>query len=397
MGRLPDSRAVFVPFTIPGERVSLRLVEEKRRYARAEIIEVLQPSPLRIAPHCQHYQECGGCNYQHLSYPSQLEFKTAILRDQLNRIGHIPDPPIQNIQPSPQPWNYRNHIQFHLNDTGRLGYRASGSSRVVPVSECHLPEEPLNILWPHLEFEAGTGVDRVSLRLGDAQDMLVMLSGRSPETPMLELESGISVVHQYERESLVLAGEGHILIKVKPSPPISEYSFKVSAGSFFQVNTRMAATLVDHLLMNLPDKMDTLLDVYCGVGLFSAFLAPRASRLIGVELSESACDDFVDNLDEFDHVEIYQDAAEKVLPTLQVKADVVLVDPPRSGLQPDALDAILSMQPQTIAYISCDPATLARDAGRLIKGEYVLQKITPFDLFPQTHHIESVSFFTSPG
>jgi len=396
MGRLPDSRAVFVPFAIPGERVRLRLVEDKRRYARAELIEVLQPSPLRIAPRCQHYQECGGCNYQHLSYPSQLEFKTAILRDQLNRIGHIQDPPIQNMQPSPQPWNYRNHIQFHLNEKGRLGFRAYGSNRVVPVSECHLPEEPLNVLWPQLEFEAGTGVERVSLRLGDTQEILVMLAGRSPETPILELEAGISVLHQYERESLVMAGEDHILVRVQPSPTIQERSFKVSAGSFFQVNTRMAAALVDHLLMNLPEKMDTLLDVYCGVGLFSAFLAPRVSRLIGVEFSESACDDFVDNLDEFEHVELYQDAAEKVLPALQVKADVILVDPPRAGLQPNALDAIIALQPQTIAYISCDPATLARDAGRLIKGGYVLQKITPFDLFPQTQHIESISFFTPP-
>ena len=156
----------------------------------------------------------------------------------------------------------------------------------------------------------------------------------------------------------------------------------------------MAASLVDHLLMNLPEKMDTLLDVYCGVGLFSAFLAPRASRLIAVEISESACDDYVVNLDEFEHVELYQDAAERVLPALNIKADVVLVDPPRAGLQPEALDAMLAIQPEIIAYISCDPATLARDASRLIKGGYVLSRITPFDLFPQTHHIESVSFFT---
>ena len=204
IGRLPDSRAVFVPFAIPGERVRLRLVEEKPRFARAELIEVLEPSSLRITPRCPHFQDCGGCAYQHLSYPSQLKFKTDILRDQLNRIGRIPDPPIQPIQPSPQPWNYRNHIQFHLNEKGRLGFFASGSNRVVPVNECHLPEELLNALWPELDFESGTGVEEVSLRLGDAREILVMLAGRTPETPILELESGISVVHQYKEDSWCL-------------------------------------------------------------------------------------------------------------------------------------------------------------------------------------------------
>ena len=396
MGRLPDSRAVFVPYVIPGERVRVRLVEEKKRYARAELFEVIEPSPLRIEPRCPHFGECGGCQFQHVSYATQLEFKTGILRDQLNRIGHIPDPPLQPIQPSPDHWNYRNHVQFHLDEKGHLGFLAPGSKRVVPVRECHLPEGTMNDLWPQFEFEADTGINRVSLRSGVEGEILVLLEGDYPETPILELESGISVVHQFQEECLVLAGDDHSFIKVQPSPLTPGRSFKVSAASFFQVNTPMAAALVDQLLVNLPEKIETLLDVYCGVGLFSAFLAPRNSRLIGVEVSESACDDFAENLDEFDHVEIYQDAAENVLPALDVKPDVVLVDPPRAGLQPVVLDAILEMQPKIIAYISCDPATLARDASLLIKGGYSLQKITPFDLFPQTHHIESVSFFLLP-
>ncbi|MFC2028768.1 class I SAM-dependent RNA methyltransferase [Chloroflexota bacterium] len=394
MGRLPDSRAVFVPYAIPGEHVRLRLVQEKRRFARAELLDVLDPSPLRIIPRCPHFGECGGCQFQHISYPFQIETKAAILVDQLDRIGHVSKPPLQVIQPSHQEWDYRNHIQFHLDVMGRLGYLAPRSRQVVPISECHLPEEPLNALWPQLEFEAQTGVKRISLRLGEEQEILVVLEGDSPETPILELESGISVIHQYQGEHLVLAGEDHIFVRVQPSLSATERIFKVSAGSFFQVNTKMAAALVDHLLQNLPEKMDTLLDVYCGVGLFSAFLAPRVSRLVAVELSESACDDFVHNLDEFEHVELYQADAGMVLPSIQVKPEVVLVDPPRSGLQPAVLDAILEMDPESIAYISCDPATLSRDAARLVKGGYALQKITPFDLFPQTHHIESVSFFS---
>ena len=136
-----------------------------------------------------------------------------------------------------------------------------------------------------------------------------------------------------------------------------------------------------------------LLDVYCGVGLFSAFLAPGCKRIIGVELSPSACDDFIFNLDEFDNVDLYEGRAEDVILHLEVEPDIVLVDPPRAGLERGALDGILRLNPRTVAYVSCDPSTLARDAGRLINGGYRLVDVTPFDLFPQTYHIESISIF----
>jgi 23S rRNA (uracil1939-C5)-methyltransferase len=175
-------------------------------------------------------------------------------------------------------------------------------------------------------------------------------------------------------------------------------AFRVSAPSFFQVNTLMAEAMVNHVLAHLarlhplgPDS--TVLDVYCGVGLFSAFLAQKAGRLIGVESSTSAVEDFINNLDEFENVEIYEDAAEAVLPQLTLQPDLILVDPPRSGLDRRALDGILALAPETLVYISCDPATLSRDARRLTTGGYQLRQVTPFDLFPQTYHIESISFW----
>jgi 23S rRNA (uracil1939-C5)-methyltransferase len=394
MGRLPDARAVFVPFALPGEQVRIHLVEEKRGYARAELLEIIQPAPERIAARCPHFGICGGCHYQHLSYASQLEIKTGILRDQLTRIGQIANPPIQPIQPCPNPWNYRNHVQFHVHPDGRLGFQAPNSNRIIPIRECHLPEDPLNELWPKLEFETDTGIERLSLRLGVDEDIMLLLESRQPEIPGLDVQAGISVVHQYDGESLLLVGDDHIRMEIQSSQANQNRSFHVSAGSFFQVNTRMASAMVDHLLSNLPDNLDTLLDVYCGVGLFSAFLAPRVRHLIGIEASPAACEDFSLNLDEFDNVELYEATAEQALPALQVKPDLVLVDPPRAGLERSALEAILAMQPKTLAYISCDPATLARDARRLVDGGYQLQHITPFDLFPHTFHIESISFFT---
>jgi 23S rRNA (uracil1939-C5)-methyltransferase len=391
MGRLPDGRAVFVPFGLPGERVRLRLTDENRNFARGEIVEILTSSPDRIPAKCKHFGECGGCHYQHIPYEKQLEIKTDILRDQLTRIGKIENPPVQPMVPCPNPWNYRNHLQFSLNEDGRLGFQASNSNRVVPISECHLPEQTIDAAWPQLEFEPGTAIGRASLRAGHNDDLMLILESDSPEPPELEIEAGISIAHVYEGNTVVIAGNDHIVIRVL------DRDFKVSASSFFQVNAIMAGKMVEHLSTCLPVSLSTtLLDLYCGVGLFSAFFAPKCGRVIGVESSTAACEDFAVNLDEFDNVELYEGAAEDVLPGLVgriVDPPYVIADPPRAGLDKSVVDGILRLSPKLVAYVSCDPATLARDARRLINGGYKLKEVTPFDLFPQTYHIESISIF----
>ncbi len=393
MGRLDDGRAVFVPFGLPGERVRVRLTEEKKNFARGQIIEILESSKERIPPKCKHFGECGGCHYQNLSYQRQLIVKTEILTDQLRRIGKIENPPVQNMVACPNPWNYRNHVQFHLTEDGRLGYFRSAdqinlSEKILPITECHLPEAPINSLWPQLEFEPDTNIEYASIRAGNDDDLLLVLESDSPEPPELEIEAGISVTHVYEENAVVIAGNDHVVIRVL------DRDFKVSAASFFQVNTVMAEKMVNHLITNLPiNQSATLLDIYCGVGLFSAFFAPRCEHVIGIESSESACEDFVLNLDEFDNVELYEGSAEDVIPHLKANPGVILVDPPRAGIERRAVDAIIRLNPQMIAYVSCDPSTLARDAARLINGGYRLKDVTPFDLFPQTFHIESISLF----
>ena len=391
MGRLEDGRAVFVPFGLPGERVRIRLTEEKRNFARGELVEILEASPLRINPRCKHFGVCGGCHYQHLPYGEQLRVKTEILRDQLTRIGKIENPPVRDMVASPNPWNYRNHVQFHLTKEGKLGYIQAQTPYAFAIEECHLPEALLNEIWPQLEFEPGTNIERVSLRAGIDDDSMLILESNSPESPELEIEAGLSVTHVFEENTVVVAGNDHIFI------PVLDRSFRVSASSFFQVNTAMAEKMVSHLLANLPiTPSDMLLDVYCGAGLFSAFFALRCTRLIGIESSPPACEDFAFNLDAFDNVELYEGLAEEVLPMLErhvENAIYLIVDPPRAGLEKRVVDGILEMNPKMIAYVSCDPSTLARDAARLLHGGYRLKDVTPFDLFPQTFHIESISLF----
>jgi 23S rRNA (uracil1939-C5)-methyltransferase len=289
-------------------------------------------------------------------------------------------------------------VQFHLTNDGKLGYVKAQTPEVFAATECHLPEGVLNAIWPQLEFEPGTSVERVSLRAGKDYDSMLILESNSPETPELEIEACISVAHVFEESTVVLAGNDHVIISVLGR------AFRVSAASFFQVNTAMAEKMANHLLAHLPiTGSATLLDVYCGAGLFSAFFAAKCERLIGVESSPSACEDFAFNLDEFNNVELYEGLAEEVLPGLggrialsgrfAANPPYVLVDPPRAGLEKRVIDAILQLNPQMIAYVSCDPSTLARDAARLINGGYRLKDVTPFDLFPQTYHIESISLF----
>jgi 23S rRNA (uracil1939-C5)-methyltransferase len=389
LARLPDGRAVFIPYALPKEKILIRVVEEKERYARGEIIEILSPSTDRINPLCPHFTICGGCHYQHLSYPKQLQIKRSVLIDQLERVGKIDQPPVSEMIPSPSSWNYRNHIQFHLAETGELGFMKNRTNEVVPIQECHLPEENLNLIWPTLDMERIPGLDRVSLRSGEGgSDTLITFESSDPHPIEFSLDLPLSAVHQGPGGEIVLAGDNFTVIEIKETP------FVVSAGSFFQVNTRLTELVVDHLLQVLPLNGESILiDVYCGVGLFSVFLAPRVKRIIGIESDLKACEDYLYNLAGFDNVQLYDLPAEDVLMNLQVKPSIILLDPPRAGLSKKVLDGVISLAPEVIAYISCDPATLARDAKRLNKQGFNLRLSTPFDMFPQTYHIESVNIF----
>jgi 23S rRNA (uracil1939-C5)-methyltransferase len=385
MGRLPDGRAVFMPFGLPGETVRVEILEEKRGHARGMIREWVSVSRHRIDARCKHYGVCGGCQYQHLSYARQLEIKREVVREQLERIAGINNPIVRGVVASPQQWNYRNSVQFHLSEDGKLGYLAAGTHQVVPIEECYLPEPMVDQVWKQLEFDPESGLERIEVNQGSDDEVLINLHSSSLEMPEMEMDLPVSAAHLSPAGTVVLAGDDALWLDVL------EKTFKVSAGSFFQVNLGVAEKMVEHVLGLLPEKqLQSVLDLYCGVGLFSAFLASRADHVTGVELSESACEDFAYNLQEFENVSLYIGAAEDVLPGLKEKFDLVIADPPRAGLQREALDALVKLAPKHLIYVSCDPSTLARDLKRLIEQGYQLVQVTPFDMFPQTYHVETV-------
>lgn len=385
MGYAPDGRPVFVPYAAPGEWVRVELGESHKGFFRARLIEVMEPSADRVKPRCRYFGQCGGCQFQHLGYACQVRAKEAVLREQLQRLGGIADVPLRPTLPSPSEWNYRNHIQCTPAEGNRLGFFRPATHSVLPVDECHLPEGKLLDLWKTLDWESFPGLRQIGFRASDDDEMIV-LEGDAGQLPEVSVESAVSAAWLDPQGGMVYLAGGPLHYAILGRV------FTVSAGSFFQVNTAQIPAMVKAVMeLADPARNETVLDLYCGTGLFSAFLAERAARVIGIEESPLAAADFELNLDSFDTVELYAASAEAALEAIAEKPDLAVVDPPRSGLTARAMRALLHAAPPRIVMASCDMSTLARDARILSGAGYRLTAVVPIDMFPQTSHLETVS------
>lgn len=395
IGRLPDGRAVFVPFILPGETAEIELTESKERYAHGKLIKLIQSSPERVQPPCPHFTQCGGCHYQNIGYAQQLALKKELLRDQLERIGKFSRLPELNITPGPLPFAYRNQVQFHPAATHdpeklALGFKKTGSDETLPIANCLLISQELNQLLSQIELEPDGGIQRVVLREDSTGEQMIVLEGEDEVPPDLTFELPISAAYTNPNgEVFSLSGNNALLYEIENK------EFLVSPQSFFQVNLPVATMMVRHILEQLKGKKDLrVLELYSGVGLFTRFIAPFASELIAIESSPSACFNFADNLDEFDNISLYEGPVEAILPNLIAKIepiDLVLLDPPRAGLNAKARQALIKLNPSQIIYISCDPGTLARDLKHLAEADYAINNLHAYDMFPQTMHIEMIT------
>ena len=389
LARLPDHRPVFVSFVLPGETAEIQITQEKKGYARGLLINLIEHSEKRVNPPCKYFTECGGCHYQHMQYSDQLLCKQQVVLEQFSRVPGFRDDKLQNIIPSNDGLYYRNNIQFSVNDNGSLGFQAFGSNRIIPVDECWLPNEQIIQSWKMLDLEQFPGLRRIHIRAGLQEEVMVLLeSDNFQDLPSLELDVPVSVVHLSDVGKIVMAGDDHLIYQVK------NQFFHVSAESFFQVNISVAEKMIDLVCNYLQNAGKTLLELYCGVGLFTRFLAERFEFIHAVEESLSACDDFAINLDAFDHINLYVGAVKEIVPQLEIQPDAILLDPPRAGLDPKTLEAVINLKSQRIVYVSCDVSTLTRDLKKLIAEGYELVEITPFDMFPQTYHVDCVVLLT---
>lgn len=399
VGRV-DGRAVFVPFGIPGEEAAVEIVEDRGRFARARLIEVLAPSPHRVTPRCPHFGpgRCGGCHWQHIDYSLQLALKARIVGEQLERIGGLKDPPVAPAVGMAEPWGYRNHVELAAAPDGTLAYQAAGTNRPVAVTTCPITH-PLTASLVSQEHGAEGwrlppdlrgGSARVILRAGivTGQRMLVT-------APLAPAQGGAAG----ERAYVPIAGNAHSMAEAAEPAYLEERvagrTFRFSPRSFFQVNTaqaqRLAATVLRYAALT---GAESVVDCFCGAGVFGILMAARAGRVTGIEEYSLAVADARLNAAGLKNLTILEGRAETIMAGLDEHVDVAVIDPPRQGCAPPVIEALVRLAPRRLVYVSCDPATLARDLAVLAHGGYRLAEATPIDMFPQTYHVETVALLT---
>ena len=386
LGRDENQRVVFVPLTIPGEKVRVTIVEDKKRFARGRLVEIIDPVSGRIEARCPHFGPCGGCQLQHIDYPKQLRYKEAIIRDQLERIGGFVDPPVRPIWANPEPWAYANSVTFSPTAEGRLGFWSPELGQVMPISTCFLLRSELLDLYQDLDLDL-PGLREVKLRAGQDGELLAVLATDDMEPPALETDFPVSAALLLPDSTAAnLVGDNYLLQEV------GDRLFRVSAGCYFP-NSRAAAEIVLETVLAYAalSGKESVLELYSGVGTLTASLAKNAAEIVAVEKNPDAIADAVINLADFDNVSLYHGRVEEILPILTVTPDLIVVDPPDAGLPPAMLDEMAALSPTQVLYISADIATLARDGKRLAAKGYQLTELQPLDALPQTYHVQTVS------
>ncbi len=364
-----DGRVIFADYGIPGEEVTVRIEQNRRGFWNGVVEEVHDPSPHRIEPPCPYFGTCGGCQWQHIDYDHQVELKRHVVAEQLRRIGKFENPPVSEAMGAPEGFGYRNHARFTIKNEGQLGFvsRAGSGRRFMQIDECMLMHPWINDVLQRLQGRA-TGKHQVVIRYG--------------------INTGDAFVQPDQREvEPELPGD-----KTWFEEDLHGNRFRISGPSFFQTNTKQAERLADLVRDRLKLKgNETLVDAYAGVGTFAVMLAPYVRDVIAIEESPSATEDAAINLEGVPNVAYYKGKVEHILPDLDIEPDIVLLDPSRPGCHKNTLKAVVEFRPKRIVYVSCNPATLARDLRYLVDAGFDLLDVTPVDMFPQTYHVESVS------
>ncbi len=427
---------VFVERGLPGERVRAKVYKKKRDYAEARVLEVFEPSPHRTEPPCRYVPYCGGCQWQHISYKAQLEYKSGFVREALSHLGGIKEIAVEPIIPSEKTFGYRNKMEFSFSDRAwlppeefkkglsipsfSLGLHVPGTfNKVIDMEECLLQAHEGNeILRLVKSYAASSGLPAYNqkthegfwrflcLRHSHARNewMVNLVTSEEREDVLAPLAQKLkshipairSVVNNItrrragvavgEREAILL-GEGIIEDQIGP------YLFRISANSFFQTNSKGAERLYEKVVeyAALSGK-EMVMDLYCGTGTISIFLAKWASKVVGLELSGTAIKDARKNCKEnsIENCEFISGDIRETLSFIKEAPDVVVVDPPRAGMHKDVVKGLLGLSPPIVVYVSCNPSTMARDMA-MMKGHYRLEKVQPVDMFPHTYHVESVA------
>jgi 23S rRNA (uracil1939-C5)-methyltransferase len=378
-----DGVPVYVSGMLPGERARIRVRKRYRAMAVADVVELLEPSPHRRVPPCPHFGPCGGCQLQHVSDAHQLELKRELVIDHLRQGGGFADPPVEPVLACEPPWAYRNHARFTVDPgTGAVGFVQQRPKRHLPITRCMLMDPRIDAVLQQVQGRL-RGATQINVRVGTR-------TGELSVQPALDL-----------RELGIATGQTHL------HEQLHGRTFRIANPSFFQVNTRQAERLIDVVRDHLAlDGTQLLVDAYAGVGTFAAILAPHCAQVIAIEESGPAVEDARHNLADLANVEIKLGRSEAILLDMAregVRVDAMVLDPSRAGCHPAALEAVLTLRPRRLAYVSCDPESLARDLHTLCHAPPAglapleLVRVQPVDMFPHTRHIEAVASLRDPA
>lgn len=401
-----EGKVVFVPGTVPGDEAVVEIDSQKKHYATARVVEIRSPSPFRRHPPCLYVSQCGGCSWQHVEYREQLRAKETLVREQLRRLGGLNDLPLLPILPSPEEWRYRQRLRLHVDRRGRMGFLASRSHTVVPIDSCLVAWEGLPLhLRVAREWLASlrTVVSHIELAVQEPvsppeeQRVTVLARARGSFWQQDERACQLLAAHPLVA-GVIVEGKGwrRVWGDMSRTLMVNGETLTIRDGAFTQVNNAANQLLVEAVLRHSQVRSaDTVIELYCGSGNFSVSLARRVRRFIGIEQDGQAIADARINAaragarnTRFLHAPA--SVGVRKLLASGVRGDIVVLDPPRSGAV-DIVDYLPKFGARAITYVSCDPATLARDLRRLHQQGYRLQVVQPIDMFPQTYHVEVVA------
>ena len=426
----------FVDGCTFGDKIKMKIVNIKKNFALGETIEILEKSPYRIKSKCDYFPLCHGCQLHNLNYEKQLEIKTNMVKNNLERIGKIENVKVNNTIGMDNPYRYRNKANFKVDKSGEIGYFKRGTNNLVPIDRCIIQnpdtDKIIDVFKHYFKENGNKNIKDIIIRTTkDGKSMLIVVTKNHKDIPILpyfhkgvehdtlscqsetnsnnftmegsnqeRLDEIVSIFQNINSKNTpVVMGNKDIKLygEDKIIDSIGEYKFYISPKSFFQVNPIQTEILYDKVVKYLDLKGDEIVaDLYCGIGTIAIYISKYAQKVYGVEVVKDAIEDAKENLklNNVDNVEFLQGKSENILPKLNnqgIKIDAMVVDPPRKGLDKTLIDSIVKSNPKKIVYVSCNPSTLARDLGYLTKKGYEIKEVQPVDMFPFTTHVEAVT------
>lgn len=406
-----DGKATFVPGMLPGEQGTVTLTENKKNYQKAEIVEIKRFSPEREQPPCPVFLECGGCDLQHMNYEYTLAWKKQWVEDALQRIGGLPDIQAEPVIGMEKPWRYRNKAVLHRDKEGKLGYYREKSKDVILFEDCLLLSPKMNQKISKLRLLLGKSYPEIrtaTFRQSNRGKGLLILEGKTGKSR--EWQSIVKLLKQEEEFSpqgcSVAVPQGKNRFEGSGPQFLNEYiddiRFRVSPNAFLQVNPVQTKKLYSLILQYAElAGSEEVWDLYCGIGTITLILAKRCRKVVGIEENPHAVEDGIFNAKEsgIANASFIQGKVEEKLKSISGSPDIVVTDPPRAGMNPLVIERLLKLKPRKIIYVSCNPATLARDLKLLTAGDgsypaYAIKKVQPVDMFAWSCHVECVVLIT---